>query len=445
MTRPDFTKRHVLRSGSFVVGGGILSTVLAAVLTTILGVELGDDGFGAYAFVIATAGLFASIARFGLSPIVVRDIARSVTEESPLGSRTPVTTALSIITPASALIALLIVSPPGQALFEATGDLSTTMVGAMAVIFLGQAFFTINAESLRGLHHHAGASFVGLPIQRLVALVLVAFAVYVLGAEFDPAMAAWLTGVAAIAALVVSAAVLWGRVRRLPGERPTKLSAVRMARAGAPVLLTNVLGFAAVRLPVWVLPVLSDLGEAGVFALATAYVTLIRFGHKTMTQTLSPYIAESYLKGSPSDLQRRIRVAAAATTLVALAASVVLVVAGTLIVPRLFPAGFADSVAVAAILLVGTVAVAAAGPSGLLLNVSGNERRMARASSISIALAVAAVGPAAAAGGAIGTAIVMASTTIVRVLLQLRYAKQQTGILTTADFGALLRSVRRAR
>ncbi len=68
---------------------------------------------------------------------------------------------------------------------------------------------------------------------------------------------------------------------------------------------------------------------------------------------------------------------------------------------------------------------------------------MARASSISISLALVAVLPASAAGGAIGAAVVMAASTIVRVLLQLRYAMAQTGIFTAADFAALGRSLRR--
>ena len=66
MTRPEFTRAAVLRGGSIVAAGGIASTALAAVLTTILGIELGDEGFGSYAFVIATAGVLAAVARMGL-------------------------------------------------------------------------------------------------------------------------------------------------------------------------------------------------------------------------------------------------------------------------------------------------------------------------------------------------------------------------------------------
>jgi O-antigen/teichoic acid export membrane protein len=446
MTRPEFTRAAVIRGGSLVALGGIASTALAAVLTTILGVELGDEGFGSYAFVIATAGLLASLARFGLGPIVVRDIAHSITDETGSGTREPVAAAVAVVLGASIVIAAVTISPFGQSILESTGDLDASMTAALAVIFVSQAVFTINAESLRGLLRLGPAAFLGLPVQRLVSLVLVAGAVYALSTDLDPELAVWLTAASAAVAVLASGGALWAHVRRLPGAlRPQRARVRAMTRDGMPLVLTDIIGLAGARLPVWVLPIFDDLAGAGVFALSTAFVTLIRFGHKTMAQTLSPFVAEAYHQGSRHDLQRRVRVAAAATSIAALLASAGMIVAGTLIVPRLFPEGFEDAVVVAAVLLIGTVATAVAGPCGLVLNVTGNTRWMARASTISILVALAAIFPASAAGGAIGAAAVMAASTIVRVALQLRYARRQTGIFTVADFAALGRSLRSTR
>ena len=112
--------------------------------------------------------------------------------------------------------------------------------------------------------------------------------------------------------------------------------------------------------------------------------------------------------------------------------------------PRFFPSGFADAVGVAAILLIGTIATALTGPCGLLLNLTGNEKWAARASLISVGLAAIAIFPAGSAGGALGAAAVMAIATVLRVALLLRFAYQQTGIMTAADFPALYRSLRRS-
>ena len=446
MTRPDFTKAAVLRGGSIVAAGSIVSSALAALFTTILGVELGDEGFGIYAFVISTAGLLAIVARFGLPPIVVRNIARSVDEEKArLGTREPILTALGITTVLSLLLALLAISPLGMNILESAGDLDRSMVGALAVMFVAQALFTINAESLRGLHRLASASFLGLPVQRLVSLGLVAWVVYVAADDLDPGLALWLTAIAASAAAGASGVGLWLRIRDLPGGRPERSVALAMARDGAPVLLANALGLAAARLPVWVLAIQGTLDEAGVFALATAFVVLVRLASKSMAGTLSPFIATEYHSGSREALQRRVRIAAAGTSLLTIGGAIILIIVGTVAVPRLFGSNFEDAVVVASILLVATVISALAGPCGLLLNVTGNERWTARASLISLGLAAVVIIPAATAAGAIGSAAVMAATTVLNVGLQLRYAHRQTGIMTTADFRGLWQSLRRVR
>ncbi len=427
-----------------VAAATISSSALAAAFTTMLGRELGETGFGTYALVIATAGLLSAVARAGLGPIVVRDIARSAGDgQERAGSSQPIITALAITASLSLVIALVTISPLGIRLLGALGDLDRAAIGALAVLLAAQALYTLNAESLRALHYLGSAATLGLPAQRFVSLVLVAAAVYVAKSDLDPTQALWLTAIAAGVALAVSGSALWARLRAVPAGRLQRNIAVRMARDGAPVLVTNVLGSTATRMPIWILAALASLDEAGTFALATAFVALIRLAHKTMISTLAPFVASAYHSGSRESLQRRVRVAAAATSTFAFAASVALLLVGRVAVPRLFDGDdFANVVGVAAILLLGTMSVVLAGPCGLLLNVTGNERWMARATLISVAVAGVAIYPAASSGGAIGAAIVMAGSTALRVALQLLYARRQTGITTHADFSAFLRSIR---
>jgi O-antigen/teichoic acid export membrane protein len=342
-------------------------------------------------------------------------------------------------------MALLTISPPARAALRGLGDLDATMAGALAVILAAQATFSINVESLRGMHHLGSASFLGLPTQRFISLLLALWLVYGVSDDLDVTQALWLTAIAAATALVVSGAVLFFRARGMPGRPPSRKDAKKMAVAGAPVLLTNVLGVTGNRLPVWVLAVIGELGEAGTFALAAAFVALIRLAHKTMIGTLSPFVATSYHSGERGALQSRIRVVAAATSVLAFLAGITLIVGGTTAVPRLFGSDFENAVPVASILLIGTLATTVAGPCGMVLNITGNERWMARAATVSVLASVAAIVPAAHLGGAIGAAIVMALGTVLRVGLQLRYARLHTGIFTAADFSALYRAARRGR
>ena len=67
MSRPSFSRSAVVRGGAMVAVGGIVGDGLGTVLNVLLGVELGADGYGVYAFVIATAAFLGAVARFGLS------------------------------------------------------------------------------------------------------------------------------------------------------------------------------------------------------------------------------------------------------------------------------------------------------------------------------------------------------------------------------------------
>ncbi len=94
MSRPEFTRSAVLRGGSVVAAGTVVAASLAALLNGVLSTELGPDEYGVYICIIATAALLGATARLGLAPIVVRDLALSVDEGSPEGTREPILAAL---------------------------------------------------------------------------------------------------------------------------------------------------------------------------------------------------------------------------------------------------------------------------------------------------------------------------------------------------------------
>ncbi len=429
-----------------VAAGGIVSTALAAMINTLLGVELGATGYGRYAFVIATAALIGAVGRFGLGSILIRDIARSVDrEKASLGTREPILTALAITAGLTLLLALLTISPIGLSVMESWGGITASGVAALTLLFVAQSIYIINTDALRGLHRLASASILGLPVQRIVALGLITWFVYVAGDDLTPTTAMWFSASAAVVALAVSGTYLGYRIRDLPGARPNRRRARQMAGAGAPLLVTNVIGVAAGRLPIWVFALLGAFDAAGVYALATAFVGLVLLSHRTALKTLAPFVATSYHEGLHKELQKKIRIAAAATALLALALGAILIVVGTVAVPAIFGSDFEDTVVVAAVLLLGTSAMVLGGHAGLLLNVSGNQRWTALSSLISVGLAAIVIFPAAHFGGAIGAAAATAAATVLRVGLTVTFARRQTGIITIADFPALFRSLGRGR
>jgi O-antigen/teichoic acid export membrane protein len=221
--------------------------------------------------------------------------------------------------------------------------------------------------------------------------------------------------------------------------------AKRMARDGAPLLVADVLAVAGNRLPIWVLATLGSFEDAGVYALAFAFVTVVGIAQRIQGGTLSPFVASAYHAGDRKALEKRVRITAAATSSITIAGSIALLFLGAILVPRVFGSDFEDTVAVAAILLLGTAAAVLAGPCALVLNVSGNERWTALASLIPVGIAAVVIFPASLLGGSIGAAAAMTGTSLVRTALHFFYAKRRTGVVTAADFPGLYRTLSRNR
>ena len=143
-------------------------------------------------------------------------------------------TALGITVTLTALIAAATLSPPGVALLETLGGLDRSTVAALTLLFAASAVYSVNTESLRGLHRLAAASFLGLPVQRAVVVALVVGFVVTMGDPLTPTTALWLTAAASLTALVATSGYLTTLLRRLPLGRPGVSRARRMARSRRP-------------------------------------------------------------------------------------------------------------------------------------------------------------------------------------------------------------------
>ena len=447
MTRPSFNRSSILRGGALVGTATIGSAIVAAVLTTTLGAHLGDEQFGAYAFVIATASLLEVVSRLGLSPIIVRDLARTAAADgNGRASRRPIRDALGLTLIVSIILAAFVLSAPGSSLLEALGGDDAEQIplaGSLVVLFMAQGFYTVATESLRGLHRLGWASTLGLPVQRVLSLVAIAWAVVVLDAQLEAAEVVWIVAISAGAAALMSGGVLWRLSLPLRSTDFDLRPALAMAKDGTPILFSNILGVLGARLPVWALALVASLGDAGEFAVAASLVSVVELLHQIAARTLSPFIATAYHGGDRESLESQVRTISAGTSVLTIVASGVLLAGGAAFLPRILDPSFRNVVPLAAILLIGSLAWTLGGPCDLVLNLTGNEAWTARGSLIGIGVAAVAIFPVSLAFGAPGAAVVTAAATILRVGFHLHYVRRRVGMSTAADFAALARSVRR--
>ncbi len=230
----SFSNR-VLRNSAFGLVGQFLIKVLSFIFTILIVRNLGAATFGQYASVLAFTTIFAFITDLGLSPFVVREVARL--REQELGSDQIERLFRSV------LRLRILLSGLALALMLATAWLTgrpLVMIGAIALsglgLFLHSAYGTFDA--VLGGFERLDVSASAKVINQL-AFVLIGSLVLILGFGYYGLIAANLIGVGAMGI------VAWRALRTLrvrPGGS-YEAGALRLLRASLPFgIVTFALG-----------------------------------------------------------------------------------------------------------------------------------------------------------------------------------------------------------
>jgi O-antigen/teichoic acid export membrane protein len=139
---------------------------------------------------------------------------------------------------------------------------------------------------------------------------------------------------------------------------------------------------------VWLLAVVAPVGEVAVFSVAVRIAVLVAVPTAIGMRTLAPRIAAASGSGRLAGLQEPVRRFAVWSTAATAAAVVVLAVAGPVLVPALFGAGYDAALAPALLMCAGVLVNAWTGPCSVVLSHAGRQRTVA-VSSLVCALAFA--------------------------------------------------------
>jgi O-antigen/teichoic acid export membrane protein len=257
--------------------------------------------------------------------------------------------------------------------------LSEPLVSAFWVVCLTlpfHALLQVWASSIRALKRVV-ASQVPSVIAQPLLLVLGIAAVLASGRTLAAHDALALSGAAAACALVASGLILRsalpGAVRAATPETRSR----EWLAVAAPLLTINLLNLTIQRADVLVVGSLLGPADAGLYAPARRVATIIGFGLVAVNAWAAPMIADLHNRGETRRLQGLVRRAAQ----IVFAATLPLT-AGVLLLGRQILSAFGPEFPAAypalAILAVGQLVNALAGPVGFLMTMTGHERTAVR-------------------------------------------------------------------
>lgn len=390
---------------------------------------LGAAGFGAYSFALACVGVLSVPALLGLDGLIVREVAgyHAGTRWGLLNGLLRRANQVTLL--ASTGLAL---AAAGVA-WALSPYLESPMVMAFWVGLIALPVLTqirIKQAALLGLRHTVAGQAPEILVQPVLFLLMLG----VIAAT--PAMAAkapvivGLFAAAAAGALVVAAKLLqdtWPDAAR--EAEPEYSTSAWMRSARTFVLITGMNVFGA-SLGVLMLGPMSGAETTGIYGIATAAAALVALPLTAINIPLAPAVAGIFTEGNKEELQRIATKAARGALVLSLPMALIYALFGHWIL-LLFGADFTVGYIPLVILSIGQVVNAGMGSVGVLLQMTGHEREVAKGLAIALLFNVVANLVLIPIWGAAGAAIGASGNMILWNIMLTVWVRRKLGIRPT--------------
>lgn len=357
---------RMARGGGLNLAGAILQQSALFVIITMLAHVLGKDDVGRYAECFALLSLLGLLALAGFRSGLTRFVAIHLADADVPRLRGTIRLGMGITIAGSVVLAaaLALLAPW---ISQITGD--AELVNGVRLVALTLPAHAVSEAALaatQGWRTQKAYTIIGRVFDPVLRLGLTAGAL-ALGYGYLGAM--WALAIASWATVILALGALWFRIKDVPREKVVYKIGDIMSFS----MISGASALAATGL-IWadtlILGVMTDSGQVGVYNVATRLVTLAVFVLPPITATFGPHMAHLHHSKDYAGAARAYGSATRWTLLLSMPAFVVLLVFPQQLL-HVFGGGFAEGAMVTVILACGQLVGAAAGPCGVVLNMSG--------------------------------------------------------------------------
>jgi O-antigen/teichoic acid export membrane protein len=420
----------VARGAVGTAGLNIGATALNFAITVALTNSLGAGGYGAYAFALAWSTTLTVPATLGLSPLIVRTVAR-YRVESDWGLLSGMLRHSHAVVLLSSALIIALAAAIGAVTLGSRPELLHPFLIALLLVPL-VALTTVRQSALQGL----GRILLGRIPETLfapaafLALVLAGWAV--LGDRFSAGAAMLSQVVAGTAAFAIG---LWLLRRAAPAmvrSAEPRYERRAWATSAAWLVMMSIASALSTQLAVILLGAFGSSAAAGVYQAVSRVALFVSFLFMAAGYAVGPEIARLHAQGRRDELQallsRSVRTLFLCCAPIALA---FFVFAPQLL--NIFGGGFRGGSTVLRILVIGEVIRVGTGYAGTALIVGGHERDMTWTALaglvLNLALSFALIPLLSGDGAAIAATTALAATQLVTVPLAWRRLRLSSAVI----------------
>ncbi|MCK7546988.1 flippase [Marinobacter koreensis] len=377
-SRGDALRARLIRGGLGSAGIQALSRVLALALGIVLARGLGADGYGTYAYAFAIMGLLMVAAEAGVPTLLLREVAAAQSQQRwglLYGALIRAGQLVLLASTSVSIAGMLVLTVMFDRL--SPGQFYTTLL--MLLVLPLAAMTQAIASAMRGLHRVVVGQALDMLLRPLLVLAGVGSLFLLAPALRQPEYAMGVQFVAAGIVLLVGGLMLRRYLPAASRTEPVEYQTRRWLSSTLPFALIGGAGIINNQADIIMLGWFGGTADVGIYRVAVQGATLVVFGLQAANAVVAPQFARLYAQGDLEKLQRLVTASARVVLLAALPLALAFVFAGGAIVTWVFGTEFVASHLPLAILALGQLANAAFGSVGFLLNMTGNERQVARA------------------------------------------------------------------
>ena len=378
----DHLKGRIARGAVDTFALRLFNAGMRFLISLALARMLGAAGFGAYSFALACVGVLSVPALLGLDGLIVREVANyhAGTQWRLLNGLLRRANQVTLL--ASTGLAL---AAAGVA-WALSPYLESPMVMAFWVGLIALPVLTqirIKQAALLGLRHTIAGQAPEILVQPVLFLLMLGVIAATPGMVPKAPVIVGLYVAAAAGALVVAGKLLqdtWPDAAREAEPEYSTPAWMRSARTFVLITGMNVFGAS---LGVLMLGPMSGAETTGIYGIATAAAALIALPLTAINIPMAPAVAGFFTEGNKEELQRIATKAARGALVLSLPMALIYALFGHWIL-LLFGADFTAGYTPLIILSIGQVVNAGMGSSGVLLQMTGHEREVAKGLAIAL-------------------------------------------------------------
>lgn len=386
------------RARSYLSGPGLGPVLVKAVIGSaglrvagmgfafLVGVQLarglGAEGYGVYGLAMSIIALLTVPTEFGLPQLLTREVAaaQATADWGRLrgvlrwASRAVLLTSLAV---GIVVVVWLLASGKGT-----RSPLGMTLLAGLVMVPL-VACGNLNGAALRGLQHIVKGQLADALIRPLLFSLLL-FVVPSLLLPLNPPLAMGLGVTSAALALLVSVWMLRREMPEAVSIPDVQIDARHWWSSALPMALTEGMRVLQAHVSILLLGVMSTVAMVGLYRVASSVALLVAVPITLLNVVSAPIISRLHAQGDRGRLQRMLAwIALGMSSSSALLATPFLI-AGERVIGSVFGAEFSGSNPALLVLCAGVFMNGLFGANAALLNMTGHQRRVTRASLISL-------------------------------------------------------------